>query len=81
MTYIRVVDDKTKLKVDLNANHIVAFAQAMEDGEVVRGTLISLTTGGVYHVSDTPRSVRGYLLKATGQVTPVEEPGDQPDLP
>ena len=66
MTYIRVVDHETKLKVDLNTDHIVAFAPADDSG-----TLISLVNGVSYHVSDTPRSVRGYVRKAQGLGTEV----------
>jgi hypothetical protein len=68
MTYIRVVDNDTNLKVDLNTAHIVGFAPATDsDGAVTSGTHISLSNGGVYHVSDTPRSVRGFINKATGR--------------
>lgn len=68
MTYIRVVDHETKLKVDLNTAHIVAFAPADDSG-----TLISLVNGVSYHVSDTPRSVRGYVRKAQGLGTEVAQ--------
>lgn len=68
MTYIRVVDHETKLKVDLNTDHIVAFAPADDSG-----TLISLVNGVSYHVSDTPRSVRGYVRKAKGLGTDVTQ--------
>lgn len=64
MTYIRVVDHETKLKVDLNTSHIVAFVAAEDSG-----TLISLVNGVSYHVSDTPRSVRGFVRKAQGLAT------------
>ena len=59
MSYIRVTDYETKLKVDLNSNHVVAFAAHAEGG-----TLISLVNGVTYRVSDTPRSVRGFVFKA-----------------
>lgn len=68
MTYIRVVDHETKLNVDLNTDHIVAFAPADDSG-----TLISLVNGVTYRVDDTPRSVRGFVRKAQGRCTDAVE--------
>lgn len=81
MTYIRVVDHETELKVDLNTAHIIAFAAARDvDGNELPGTHISLVNGLTYHVSDTPRQVRGYVRQANG-LGNNEPKADQQVLP
>lgn len=72
MPFIRVTDVRDKQVVDLNINHIVAFTPAI--GRDLQGSLITLNNGDVYHVEDTPRSLRGYIKKAEGT---LPEPKDE----
>ena len=66
MAFIRVTDFETKAEVDINAGHIVAYTGALdEDNKPIDGTYISLVGGGVYHVIETPRTVRGFVRVAT----------------
>ena len=71
MPFIRVTDVKQKQVVDLNIAHIVGFTPAHRD---LSGSFITLINGEIYHVEDTPRSLRGYIKKAEGT---LPEPKDE----
>lgn len=72
MPFIRVTDVVQKQVVDLNVAHIVGFTPAT--GREQTGSLVTLANGDVYHVEDTPRSLRGYIKKAEGT---LPEPKDE----
>lgn len=69
MSFIRVTDNESGEKIDLNSNHIVAF-RGMGDGQ---GSEISLIGGNFHSVKDSPRSLRGYIKKAQGMLPEPHE--------
>lgn len=71
MPFIRVTDVQQNQVVDLNIAHIVAFTPANRNQQ---GSFVTLNNGDVYHVEDTPRSLRGYIKKAEGT---LPEPKDE----
>lgn len=77
MPFIRVTDAQQKQVVDVNIAHIVAFTPAA--GRDPQGSFITLNNGVIYHVEDTPRSLRGYIKKAEGTL-PLPEPKDELSL-
>lgn len=64
MSFIRLTDKESGEKIDVNSNHIVAF-RGVGDGE---GTEVVTTVGGTHSVTDSPRSIRGYIKKAQGSL-------------
>lgn len=62
MSFIRITDLATGKKIDLNSNNIMAFSEA----DV--GTKVIMSSGPMYIVSDSARSLRGYIKKANGQL-------------
>jgi len=63
MSFIQVTDAKSKIKIDINSDHIICF---MPDG---LHTKIALINGDVYSVTDTPRSIRDYIGQAQNKVS------------
>lgn len=71
MAFIRVHDQKTSQEVNLNVNNIVGFMAALdEQNNPIEGSYISLVGGGTYHVSETVRTLQGFVRVATKN-TPV----------
>lgn len=62
MSFIRVTLKADGSKVELNINHVTHFSVA-STGE---GSSIVLANGDVLQVTDTVRSLRGYVKKAQG---------------
>ena len=66
MSFIRVHDQKTAQEVNLNVNNIVGFMVAMdEQNNPIEGSYISLVGGGLYHVSESVRTLQGFVRVAT----------------
>ena len=55
------------VRLDLNANHVVSIAER-DDGKAQ----VLVSTGIVYELDDTARSVRGYVRKALAAQTVVD---------
>ena len=62
MSFIRVTTKKNAVKLDLNLNHIVHF-ETHQTGE---GSYITMIDGTDYEVTNSSRSLRGYIKKAQG---------------
>ena len=62
MSFIRVTLKSNGSKVELNINQVTQFTAATT-GE---GSSITLANSEVLHVTDTVRSLRGYVKKAQG---------------
>lgn len=81
MPFIRVTRTRDDVVMDININRIESFSQ--EKGN--KFTTLCLQGESVYHVNDTPRSIRGYIKKAEGLLPEKEEiadaPAFEPELP
>lgn len=67
MSFIRVTDAATGIKIDINSVHVMSFTAHGEGSKIV------LLNNEVYAVSDTPRSIRGYIKKAQGNLASVPD--------
>lgn len=64
MGFIRVTDKDTQEKIDLNVEHITAFRGLGANA----GSQVVIINGDNFTVSDSPRSLRGYIKKAQGSL-------------
>ena len=66
MSFIRVTDLESGVKIDINSDHILSFTPSDTAGSIIR-----LLDGNLYSVKDTPRSIRGFIKKAQGNLPTV----------